>query len=200
MNYFMILYVLLVVAIIYYLRLSIRERFIPVKTKELKLSIYPNFLTSSSIFNSMFKRIQASKGDKGYTIRPENAKEVNSILGFPPRIKLTNRSFHKRRRAQSVKDSTEKINTLELVPLLWHCQDVLFKEYRKYFTEVECIKYYHNIFKTSRKNKKPKTLKWHKENCDTSLDLNASVEEGDETYVGMDGISSRLKLSNMGKN
>lgn len=200
MNYFMVLCVLLAISITYYLSLSKLERFSSVQSKSGKLSTYPNFLTSNSVFNSVFQKIQASKGDEGYTIRPNNAAEVNRILGITPRVTLTNNSFHKRKQTQSEKNSKENIDVLEFIPLLWYFQDILFKEYRKYFTEVECIKYYHNIFKTSRKNKKPKTLEWHKENCDTSLDLNASVEDGGQTYTGMDGISARLKLSNMGRN
>ena len=105
-----------------------------------------------------------------------------------------------KKKKQLEKNLGENVDVLEFIPVLWHFQDILFKEYRKYFTEVECIKYCHNIFKTSRKNKKPKTLEWHKENCDTSLDLNASVEDGVQTYTGMDGISARLKLSDMGRN
>lgn len=200
MNYFMLLCILLIVPIIYYLSLTKIDGFTPIQVKSGKLSLYPNFFTSNSVFKSVFQKIQASKGDKGYSIIPKNSKEVNRILGILPSVTLTNNSFQKRKQSQSNQDSTETIDNLEFVPILWMCQDILFTEYRKYFTEVECLKYYHNIFKTSRKNKKTKTLKWHKENCDISLDLNASVEKGGQTHTGMDGISARLKLSNMGKN
>ena len=164
------------------------------------LNTFPEFATSQSIFNNVFTKIQAAKNDdEGLIILPLNASEINTILGFPTRSVLTNQSFKKRLDNQKEQSQNEQMNTLEYVPFLWYCQDKLFQEYRKYFTEVECLKYYHNIFKTSRKMKKPKTLQWHKDNCDITLDLNNSVEEGEDMYTGIDGITARLKLSNMGR-
>ena len=163
------------------------------------MKMFPLFNTDIPFFSNIFTKIQASKGEKGLTILPMNAAEINQILGLPPRFVLTDKSFKQREEEQTKKENTEPIDILEYVPFIWYCQEKLFQEYRKYFTEVECLKYYYNILKTSRQIKKPNTLKWHKDNCDTTLDLNFTIKKGKKTYIGLDGIKAILKTGSISK-
>lgn len=167
---------------------------------------YPIFTMLPIINSSIYGKYQAKRTSEGYKIEPDNAAEFNKIFKFPTREynfngnknvkKMPWKSIQNGKKKQ---EKNEKLNVLELIPLIWIFQDKIFLEYRKYFDKVQCLKHYFNEFKTSRDMKKTKPTEWHKDNCDLTLDLNYSIKKGDKKYIGLDGIRSKLKISDMGK-
>ena len=176
------------------------------KTKE--TFYYNTNLEKYGIFNQPLNKIYevvygkyiAKNTDEGYKIKPDNAADLNKTLGFPQRRYNLgkNKSWKKNLEQTTNKQNNEVIDILEFVPIIWFFQDKLFSEYREFFNKVECLKYYFNIFKTSRDFPKNAPLEWHEDNCDITLDLNDSIPEGDTSYFGLDGITSKMKMSSMG--
>ena len=165
-------------------------------------------LNSNTTMND-FKKIQSSflsdvysvKQNGGeepiYKIFPGMRKELNSKMGIVASISNNNKTkkFAERQKAAKGKEQ-EDLDQLEYVPIMWHLQEVLYKEGRKFFNEVECLKYFATQFKDSRDTEKPETPDFYKDNCpDISLSLNGTVKEGDIQYIGINGIQAALRMS-----
>lgn len=167
---------------------------------------HPSFIMPSLIKTVVYDKYQAMRTEDGYKISPDNAHDFNKTYGFGEReydfygkkdyYDLTWREV---REEKEKRKRNEKLDILELVPLIWQFQDRLFVEYRKYFNKVECLKHYFNVLKTSRNTPKQEIMEWHEENCDITLDLNYDIDEGDKQHVGLDGIRAKMKISDTGK-
>lgn len=170
------------------------------------LAINPLFILPSLIKSGVYDKYQAIRTSDGYKISPDNAHNFNKLYGFGEREydfygkrNYSNLSWREVQREKDARKRDEKLDVLELVPLIWQFQDRLFVEYRKYFDKVECLKHYFNILKTSRNTPKQDVMEWHKDNCDITLDLNYELNKGDKQYVGLDGINAKMKISDTGK-
>ena len=167
---------------------------------------HPSFIMPSLIKTAVYDKYQAMRTEDGYKISPDNAHNFNETYGFGEREydfygkrDYSNLSWREIKREKDKRKRDEKLDVLELVPLIWQFQDRLFVEYRKYFNKVECLKHYFNVLKTSRNTPKQETMEWHKDNCDITLDLNYDLDKGEKQHVGLDGIRAKMKISDTGK-
>ena len=167
---------------------------------------FPIFTMLPVINSSIYGKYQAKRTDQGFKIEPDNAAEFNKTFQFPERTydfygkkNYINMSWKSIQEEKNKRKKNEKLDILELIPLIWTFQDKMFLEYRKYFDKVQCLKHYFNEFKSSRNMSKTKPTDWHKDNCDLTLDLNYDIKEGKEKYIGLDGIRSKMKMSDFGK-
>lgn len=167
---------------------------------------FPIFTMLPIINSSIYGKYQAKRTDEGFKIEPDNAAEFNKVFQFSDRTynfngkkDFKNMSWKSTQQEKNKRKKNEKLDVLELMPLIWVFQDKIFLEYRKYFDKVQCLKHYFNEFKSSRNMSKTKPSEWHKDNCDLTLDLNYDIKEEEEKYIGLDGIRSKMKMSDFGK-
>jgi len=167
---------------------------------------FPVFTMLPVINSSIYGKYQAKRTDEGLKIKPDNAADFNKVFQFSDRTykfdgkkDSINMSWKSIQEEKNKRKKNEKLDVLELMPLIWVFQDKIFLEYRKYFDKVQCLKHYFNEFKSSRNMSKTKPSEWHENNCDLTLDLNYDIKEEEEKYVGLDGIRSKMKMSDFGK-
>jgi hypothetical protein len=157
-----------------------------------KLNTLPKMSEFPQIHETLLPNIVSHKTGSTYKIIPGDRGTLNSYTGAP----MTLASIGKFIERQKQKDSKQKedINQLEYVPIMWQMLDVLNSEMKKYFNEVECLRYYANEFEQSRKTRKRQPNDFIKEKClDKTLDINHDVDIGEYKYIGLSPMDIKLK-------